>query len=300
VRPLVIALLICAACARSTAPAPGAGRRAIRDELGRNLQLPAEVKRIVSLSPSSTEILFAIGAGEHVVGRDRYSDWPPEVTRIETVGANLEPSLERILALRPDVVFSATTANSQATVEALERAGVPVFVSKAETLEQIYTDLGAIGAAVGREAQAAELVKQMRARLAALHARHAGRPAVPMLVIVWTEPLVVAGKASHLEDLITAAGGVNLADDGAVPFPNYSLERMVARAPEVVVVGTHAYGSPPLAPLERLTTLPAVRNHRLHTVDGDLLFRPGPRVVEGAEALARLLFPEEDHVPRHP
>ncbi len=283
-------------CTR-VAPAAATGRRTVRDGLGRPVLVPDRVARVVSLSPSSTEIVYALGAGDRVVGLDRYSDWPPETRKVDKVGANLEPSLERIVALRPDLVLTATTANTQATTQAIERTGIAVFVSKADTLAQIYEDIESIGDAIGRLPEARVLTRSMRARLEALRARHAGRRPVRTLLVVWSEPLVVAGRASHLDDLITAAGGVNIVDDSAIPFPNYSLERVMARAPEALVVGTHAYGSPPLAPLERLTTVPAVRDHRVYLIDGDLLFRPGPRVVEGAEALARLLVPEEAHVP---
>jgi iron complex transport system substrate-binding protein len=236
--------------------------------------------------------LFAIGAGPKVVGIDRYSDWPPEAARVEKVGADIDPSLERIVALEPDLVFTASSANTQATVEALERAGLPVYVSRAESLDGIYRDLEAIGDAVGRTVEARALAASMRGRLAAIAARVAPRPRERTAVVVWTQPLVLAGARSHVGDLLRLAGGQNVADDSPQPFPTYSLERLLARAPAVLVVGSHKDNAPPLAPLERLTALPAVRNHRLVAVDGDLLFRPGPRVVDGAEALMRLVHPE--------
>jgi iron complex transport system substrate-binding protein len=256
------------------------------------VQLRPAVARVVSLAPSSTEILFAVGAGAKLVGRDRYSDWPPEAARVETVGADIDPSLERIVGLRPDLVLTSTSANTQATADALERAGVPVYVSRSESLEAIYQDVQAIGDAVGRGDEARALAARMRARLEALRRRVAGRPVERAAVVVWTEPLVLAGRHSHVGDILGAVGGDNVVEGSPQPFPTFSLERLLARAPEVVVVGSHKDNAPPLTPLERLSTLPAVQHHRLLTIDGDLLFRPGPRVVDGAEALARMIHPE--------
>jgi iron complex transport system substrate-binding protein len=281
--------LALAGCVRPSPPSASARR--VHDGLGREVALPAVVRRVVSLAPSSTEILFAVGAGPLLVGVDRYSDWPPEARAVQKVGADVDPSLERILALKPDVVFTATSANTQATAEALARLGLAVFVSRAGSLEEIYADVVAVGGAAGRAAEAARLSAAMRARIEAVHARAARRPPVPTLVVVWPEPLVVAGRASHVGDLLAAAGARNVADDSAQPFPAYSLERVIARAPELIVVGTHDHGTPPLAPLERLSTVPAVRQRRIHVVDGNLLFRPGPRVTDGVELLAHLVAP---------
>jgi iron complex transport system substrate-binding protein len=290
--------LACLALGCARPPAPGA--RQLIDGLGRTVRVGA-VRRVVSLAPSSTEIVYAVGAGPLVVGVDRYSDWPPEARALPRVGADVDPSLERIVSLRPDLVLTATSANAQATVEALERAGVPVFVSRADRLDEIYRDVEAIGDAVGRRAAARELAGRLRARVDAVRTAAAGRARVRALVVVWSQPLVVAGPRSHVGDLIAAAGGENTVDDSQQPFPTYSVERILERSPEVVVVGTHADATPPLAPLERLATLPAVRDHRLFTVDGDLLYRPGPRVADGAEALARLFAtdePRKDHAAR--
>jgi iron complex transport system substrate-binding protein len=284
-------LLLTPSC-KSPPPAPASAPvRAVSDALGRTVRVPLEVRRVVSLAPSSTEILYALGAGAQLVGVDKYSDWPAEARALPHVGADVDPSLERIVSLRPDVVFSATSANTQSTAETLERLGVPVYVSRADSLDAIYADIRGIGGAVGRGEAAARLVENLQSRIAAVSTKYGNTAPVPIAVVVWTDPLIVAGTHSHVGDLVRAAGGRNVADDSAQPFPTYSVERLLERAPSVVVVGTHADSAAPMAPLERLTALPAVRDHRLHRLDGDLLFRPGPRVVEGVEALARLLHP---------
>jgi iron complex transport system substrate-binding protein len=286
-------LLVVFAGCRGPAAAGGA-RREVRDGTGVVVTLAVTVTRVISLAPSSTEIVYALGAGDRLVGVDRYSDWPPEARAVARVGADIDPSLERIVALKPDLVLTATTANSPRTADALKNLGIPVYVSRASRLEEVYLDVEGIGQALGRAETGRALASSLKARIAAVRATMAGVAPVLSAVVVWTDPLVLAGPGSHVADLLAAAGGRNAADDVAQPFPTYSLERLVKRAPEVIVVGSHADGRPTLQPLERLATLPAVQHRRVYRIDGDLLFRPGPRVVEGAERLARLLHPDVD------
>lgn len=250
-----------------------------------------EVRRIVSLAPSSTEILYALGVGDRLVGVDRYSDWPAQAASVPRVGSDLSPSVERILALRPDVVFAATSANARGVPDELERLGVRVVVDDVVTLDDVWRGIVTIGDAVGRHDAALALVERLRARLAATHARVAALPAPKALVIVWSDPITVAGGHGFVDDAIRAAGGDNIAGDSAQPYPQYSIERLLARAPEVIVVGSHGDTAAALAPILSHRSLPAVAHGRVHAVDGDLLFRPGPRLVDGVERLARLFHP---------
>jgi iron complex transport system substrate-binding protein len=288
---LLLVLAIASNSCKKELPATATVER--KDGYGRTVRLPPpeRIQRILSLAPSSTEILFAIGAGSKVVGVDRYSDFPPAAAALPKVGGDVDPSFERMVALKPDVVFTNTSANTQATAETLERLGLPVYVSRDGALEDIYRDIGALGEVTGHNAQAAEVVAAMKARIAAVGARRANAPPVGALVVVWSDPLTVAGTRSHVGDLLRAAGGANVAADSTVAFPVYSLERVVAHPPEVMIVGTHSTGSPPLGPLQELAAKLGPRAFRVVTVDGDLLFRPGPRVADGVETLDRLLHP---------
>jgi iron complex transport system substrate-binding protein len=251
---------------------------------------PREVRRIVSLAPSSTEILYALGAGDRLVGVDQYSDWPPEALKVPRVGSDLSPSVERILALKPDVVFVATSANSRELPEELSRLGVRVVISHVVTLDDLWRDIVDSGDAIGRHDAAATLAARLRARVDATRARVAALPPVKALVVVWADPLTVVGGHSFVDDAIRAAGGNNIAGDSPQPYPQYSVERMLARAPDVIVVGSHK-GGPSSAKLGAYVSVPAVKNGRVHAIDGDLLFRPGPRIVDGVELLARLFHP---------
>ncbi len=248
-----------------------------------------EVRRIVSLAPSSTEILYALGVGDRLVGVDQYSDWPPEAKKVPRVGSDLSPSVERILGLKPDVVFIATSANSRELPAELERLGVRVVISHVETLDDLWRDITTTGDAVGRHDAGVALADRLRARVAATHARVAALPPTKVVVVVWSDPLTVVGGHSFVDDAVRAAGGDNIAGDSAQPYPQYSVERMLARAPDVILVGSHASGGPSLAPLTAHASLPAVKNGRVYAIDGDLLFRPGPRIVDGIELVARLL-----------
>ncbi len=285
------ALILLVALGAACRPPPRPTQRTVVDALGRTVALGA-TRRIVSLAPSSTEIVAAMGAADLLVGVDRYSDWPATLRGLPRVGTDMEPSTERIVALRPDLVLIATSANAQRSMEVLVRAGIPVYVSRAVSLDDIFADIAGIGRALDREGAAAALAAAMRARLDAARARVAGRPRTSAVVVVWPSPLVVAARGSHVGDLLAAAGGNDLIDDGAQPFPTYSTERLVQLHPSVLIVGTHSAGAPSLDPLQALSTIPAIRDRRVHLVDGDLLFRPGPRAVDAIEALVPLLHPE--------
>ncbi len=291
---LAVSLFIVGACQRP--PREVVAPRVVEDALHRKLTLGA-VQRIVSLAPSSTEIVYALGAGDLVVGVDRFSDFPKEVARLPKVGSDMEPSIEKIIGLKPDLVLAATSANGQRSVEGMSKAGLAVYVSRADSLEAIFLDILGIGRALDRQPQAEALVANMRSRLATARARVHAFPETSCAVVVWPAPLVVAAQGSHVGDLLTAAGGRNVVGNAAQPFPTYSPEKLVREHPAVILVGSHSTGAPPLTALEQLSSIPAVRDRRIHVVDGDLLFRPGPRVVDGVEALVPMLHPPSPAVP---
>jgi ABC-type Fe3+-hydroxamate transport system substrate-binding protein len=269
---LALGCLALAACHRPPPPHTGAARR------------------ILSLTPSWTVVVNAVGAGDRLVGVDELSDWPPPARRVPRVGSGLSPSLERILALRPDLVLVATGLNAPELAGELGRLGVRVLISRTVTFEDVYGDIDQLGAAVGRREAAAAVVARLRARISAVERRVAGLPRPKTAVVVWTDPLTVIGSGTFVAEALRAAGGDNVAGDSPQPYPQYSVERLLARAPAVIVVGKQSNG-PALAPLLKLKTLPAVRDGRIHELDANLLFRPGPRLVDGIEALARVLHP---------
>jgi iron complex transport system substrate-binding protein len=288
-RSLVLALALVACSRRATPPAT-----ALTDEAGHVARLRAmPATRVVSLAANVTELLFAIGAGDRVVGVDSFSDAPAAARAMPRVGSEQEPSLERIVALRPDVVVTAMTANREITVQTLERMSVPVFVTRTETLSALAGTIRALGHLTGREAGAAALAAQVTAELDAVKKRAAALPATSALVVVWSDPLFVVGSGSYAADVLALAGGRNVAADAGPGFPKYSLERVLRADPAVILVGSHSgEAGDPMAYWKRWPQLRAVRQQRVVALDGDLLFRPGPRVAQGARSLFAALHGE--------
>jgi iron complex transport system substrate-binding protein len=255
----------------------------------------APAQRVVSLAPNITELLFAIGAGDQLVGVDNYSDRPTgQVERIVKVGSDYEPSLETIVRLSPDVVFTSRNDNRRETVEALDRMGVPVFVTDTRALADLDRTLRNLGAVTGHAKQAEDQLTGLRSGFERVR-HHAMRYAKSrVLVVVWDEPLYVTGRGTFTHDLIEMAGGTNVAAD-ATGFAKYPLERVLHLAPDVIVLPTHSpqtKSSSALAYWSRWADLPAVRNKRVYVVEDSLIIRPGPRLVQGAELLAGLIHPD--------
>ena len=248
-------------------------------------------ERIVILAPSATETLFALGAGARVVGVCGQCDYPPEAARLPTVGGYLTPSVEAVLAARPDLVIAVPSPGNREAVRAIERAGVRVLVVQDRQLADLWDSIRAIADALGIPEAGERLAADVRGRLDAVRARVAGRPAARVLLVVGHSPLVVSGGATLQGELIEIAGGTNVAADVGTAWPQVSLELVVARAPEVIIdaaMGTDEGGTALFAGLD---TVPAVRDKRIVRITADAVFRTGPRVAEGAAILAAAMHP---------
>jgi iron complex transport system substrate-binding protein len=258
-------------------------------------------RRIVSLVPALTEMLFAIGAGPQVVAVSSFDDDPPEVRELPRVGALLDPDMERILSLRPDLVL---TYGSQVEVEKqLERAGVRVFSYRHGGLAHIGPTMHTLGALTGRTEEAARVAASIERRLQTIKSRVAGRPRPPTLLVMGREPaslrhLHASGGVGFLHDLLTLAGGSNVFADIKRESVNASSEMLIARAPEVVLDLQYARQLTPQdieqerAVWKQLPSIPAVRNGRVLLLFGDHLVVPGPRIASAAEEFARAIHPE--------
>lgn len=264
------------------------------DSTGRRLALPALPRRIVSLVPSVTEWLYALGADERLVGRTDYCDYPPEAAAKPSVGGMLAPSLETIVALRPDLVIATDAGNRWETFAALGALGVAVFLVHASRLRQVEEVVRRLGALTEREDAVAPVLARLRQRIEEIRRAVAGRPRPRVLYVLWPEPLIVPGRDALVTELIDVAGGDSITRDERGDYPRFSLEAAVARAPEVIVLARHGTGSGPIdrSRWDRFGGLPAVRQGRVHGVDGNVLHRYGPRLGEGVTALARVFHPE--------
>jgi len=266
----------------------------ISDQAGRRIDLPKDPARIISLVPSVTEILFTIGAQDRLVGRTDFCDYPPEARRKPSVGGMLAPSLEAMVALRPDLVIATTAGNRFETFDQLERVKVPVFLVNPLTVTDVLDLLNRLGVLAGRPEAAGRAVASMRERIDAVGARVAGRPRPRVLYVVWPDPLIVPGHGALISELIAQAGGVSVTADGGEGYPRYSMEAALARNPEVIILASHGSERSPLvrSTWERFSQVPAVAAGRLYSMDGNLMHRYGPRMVDGLEQLARLIHPE--------
>jgi iron complex transport system substrate-binding protein len=260
-----------------------------------------EAKRIVSLVPALTEMLFALGAGPRVIAVSSYDEFPPEVKSLPKVGALLDPDMERILGLRPDLVI---IYGSQTDLQAqLARAGIGVFNYRHAGLAGVLNALKELGAAVGRATEGERLAGDIRGRLDAIQARVRGRPKPRTLLVFERDPaslrgVYVSGGVGFLHDMLGIAGGVNVFADVARESVQPSVETMLARAPDVILeVRVKGLLAPAdIAEAKRvwgaLASVPAVRQGRIQILTGDHLVVPGPRVVQGTEAFARALHPD--------
>ena len=294
---LTFALLL-AACGGVTPAA--SGPTTLSDDLGRTVSLPAPARSIVSLNPAGTEILFAVGAGAQVIGRDMFSDYPPEAASIPEIGGSMgEYNLEAILALQPELVLAQGGGfNPPELVAALEELGLTVFVlPNPHSLEEMFDNLGTVGTLTGHEAEAAALVELLAARLSAVDAAilpiSSQRSVYYELDATNPSQPYTAGPGTFVDLLIQRAGGYNIGSELEGQWATISVEILLVADPDIIILGDAAYGETPekVAARPGWEALTAVQNAQVFAIDDNLVSRPGPRLVDGLEALVSLLHP---------
>ena len=270
-----------------------AGLHQITDEAGRTINVPETVTRFISLAPNITEIVYAIGAGDDLVGRTTYCNYPPEAKKVEEVGDTLKPSIEKIIALRPQVVFVSTASQLEAFTSELGGHEIAVYVTDSHDLEGVFTSILRIADLLKRRPQADELLKQLRARVATVEGKVNSQPRVKVFYQVSDEPLYTIGRDAFLTDLIRRAGGTSVTADVPGAWPRYSAESALAANPEAIVLPTGgSMGDANSNIATALKRSPAAAAGRVYKINDDHLSRPGPRSVDGLEELARALHPE--------
>lgn len=265
--------------------------QALKDTAGKPVAR-SQTHRIISLSPATTEMLFAIGAGPMVVGVSDYCNYPSEVTARPRVGAVMTLNLEKTLSLKPDLFI--TTDGNPRFYERLDRLSKAQIVQLSSvTLSSVAENVLDLGRVTGREAQAEKLAARIREGIQQATQRAAKREKRPrVFYMVWGEPLITAGPGSYLDDLIRTAGGVNAVRDlpAGNPYPPYSWEALVAADPDVILAPEHL--KPNLDRLRRTQKgMKAVKQGRIVLLDDDLVSRPGPRVLEALDAVSKAIHP---------
>lgn len=264
------------------------------DFLGREVAVPENPRRIVALVPSLTEIIFALGGGERMVGATRFANHPAEATELPRVGSYPRPDLERILALEPDLVLATRDGNPPDVVNRLDALGVPAYVVNPGNLEQLFDTIHRIGGILGASERAEAMIRDFRNRRDAVRNHWRGRDRTRVFMQIGTDPMVTVGGDTFLNELLETAGGENVMADRDA-YPMISVEPVVALRPEVILITTMEQGANFEAAKrewESWPEIPAARNGRIHLVDSDLYDRPSPRTILALEELVRLLHPE--------
>jgi iron complex transport system substrate-binding protein len=292
-------LILCAGATAGKSSAPQtalpAGRE-LTDEIGRRVRIPKELNRIVSLAPNLTEIVFALGDGNHLAGDTDYCDYPPEAVQKPHVGGLVNPNLEEIAALMPDLVLATKSINRRETVNALEHIGLPVYVTDApHSVEEMIASVEHLGGALGMEKSAASLAEDLRNRLSELERRLTGAARRRVLFVVWTDPLISVGRDTFIADALRRAGGRSVVETKA-EWPHVSLEEIVRLQPEFLVFAS-AHAGDTQRDIDALRMRPGWKDldamqHGNVIIVSDAINRPAPRMVDAIERLARALHPE--------
>lgn len=268
----------------------------IEDSFGNKVTIEEEPMKIVSLAPNNTEVLFALGLGDKVVGVTSYCDYPEEAKTKEVVGDFQGNNLEKIIELEPDLVLIYGSGNEEEN-NVLNDAGIKVLGFMPETIESVMKDIETVGKAAGKSKEAAEIIQAMNNKKEEIINKVKGQEEVKVFYEIWHDPLMAAGKGSFMDELIALAGGKNIAEDAEGAYPQYDLEQLVERDPEIYLAAQDM----PDKTVESIKARPgfdsisAIKNDRVYVFEGNeanLVSRPGPRIIETLEVIAKAIHPE--------
>ncbi len=270
---------------------PGSASRTVTDETNARVTVPDHAHRMVCLVPSITDSVFSIGAGPDVVGISDYVQYPAEAKTKPSVGSISNPSMEAVLALHPDLVLAMPKANDQGTLDQLRRMGIPVFLVDPHGVQGILHSILSLGEATGREPEAKAEVARLQQRIDAVRARVSGKPVVPVFLAVSYDPVITIGKGAFITEIIALAGGRSITDDIGQEWPHISMETVVERAPEALLMmrGGHVTIAS-LKDRPGWSVLPAVLAGRVYLADRRIEF-PSPVAIDALEDLSRQFHP---------
>jgi iron complex transport system substrate-binding protein len=267
--------------------------RTVVDQTGRTVRVPARIERVVSLAPNVTEILFALSVEDRLIGVTHQCNYPPAATAKPKVGDTLNPSLETLIVFKPDLVIGTAEGNRRETIDLMERAGIPLYGTHANSVAEIFESIRRIAGLMGVDESGERLAGALEARLARLEQRLAGARRPRVLVAIWLDPLITAGGDTFLNDVLRRAGAESVTSSLSDSWPRLSLEAVIERDPDYLVLPRlHSLQ----ARLDDLRARPAWRNVRAVEAGrivwlDEALLRPGPRIVSAIEDLAAALHP---------
>jgi iron complex transport system substrate-binding protein len=263
----------------------------ITDFLGREITIEKEPERIVSLAPSVTELIFAVGAGDRVVGVTEYDTYPEEVKDLPKVGGFKGPNIELITAQEPDIVFASTLSGKE-EMETLEKMGIPVVVIEAKSIDNIYESIEMLGKITNKEEKAQTIVNEMKSKIQEISEKVKDRPKIKVFHLIDINGNWTAGSGTFIHELINLAGGQNIAED-TEGWVQYSIEELVSKNPDAIVMSSYAGDVETIKNMEGYKETNAVKNNNIYVVSNDdIISRATNRIVLGLEEIAKFLHPE--------
>ncbi|MFW6266511.1 MAG: ABC transporter substrate-binding protein [Halanaerobiales bacterium] len=271
----------------------------VEDDLGQNITLEEKPEKIITMAPSMTEMVFAIGLGDKVVGVTDYADYPEEALEKDKIGDVTEPSIETIVAMEPDLVLAAGV-NKKETIEKLQDLDITVAGFDPSNLKETIEVINKVGELTGERVQASETAAEMSREMNEIEnlveekLEEKERPTV--FYEIWNDPLTTASEGTFIHDLIVIAGGENIGAEAEGSYPQYSLEKLLEKDPEVFISSEHSaseeVSAESIKDRNNFSALQAVQNDRVYVVDQDIVSRPSPRLVDGLKAFTAAIFPE--------
>jgi iron complex transport system substrate-binding protein len=269
--------------------------RTVTDETGRRVNITPRPQRIVSLAPGITETLYALGLDDKIVGVTTFCDWPAAALTKTRIGGFTNPSIEKIVSLKPDLIFATADGNRKDTVQQLERLGLPVYVTNPSDTQGVLQSILHIGEITHQEKDAGILVEKLQKRLNHITAqiRHKRKPHV--FFQLGLEPIVTAGRGTLINEVIERAGGVNVAGRDIANYPRYSAEGIIGASPDIIVFAPMVNDKTFVAVKrfwQKFGEVPAVKNNRIYPIDANLINRASPRIVDAVEIMALIFHPD--------
>jgi len=284
-------------CEQSEDPAAINDEVIVTDQMGREVTIKGVPEKIISLSPSNTEVSFGLGLDDRIVGVTEYCNYPPEAQEKYIVGGFASPSIEKIVELEPDLVLASTIHNEE--VPRLEEMGITVLVVESSKVEELFESMALVAEVTGVEENGHELINSMKDRIDAVQAKVAEiepENRIKVFYEVYSDPLMSAGEGAFINELISLAGGENIFADVEDNYPQISAEEVAARQPDIILFPD--YHGTSVTVLEEMSgrpgweSVPAVENENIHAISDDVFARPGPRIVEAIEEAAALFYPD--------
>lgn len=269
--------------------------RLLTDEIGRRVKIPHSMKRIVSLAPSITEILFDLGLNEEIAGVTDFCDFPEAALNKPKIGGFVNPSIEKIVSLKPDLIIATRDGNRRETIHIIEDLGLSVYVINPKGFDGVMKTIKNIGEVVGRGDESRRMIRHMMIKKEHIITLTRSLPKPRVFFQVGEAPMITVGRETLANDLIRLAGGRSISENERMNYPLYSIETVISKAPEIIIISSMESKRNYLNLVkmwQNWKSIPAVKRKAIYVVDSNLVDRPSPRIVEGLEVIVRIIHPE--------